>query len=66
MLIPVTKVKSGYKPQSFDTSIEVDVVMFHLLQRLTPQEKVTRTINFNQAVRRLAISGIESQYRSAT
>ncbi len=66
MLIPVTKVKSGYKPQSFDTSIEVDVVMFHLLQRLTPQEKVTRTINFNQAVRRLAISGIESQYRSAS
>lgn len=66
MLIPLTQVKSGYKPQSFDTSIEVDVMMFQLLQRLTPQEKVTRTINFNQAVRRLAISGIESQYRSAS
>lgn len=65
MLIPVTKVKTGYKPQSFDTSIEADVLMFKLLQRLTPQQKVTRTINFNQAVRRLALSGIESQYSSA-
>ena len=66
VLIPVTKVKSGYKPQSFDTSIETDVLMFQLLQRLTPRDKVIRTINFNQAVRRLAISGIESQYKSAT
>ncbi|MBE9120249.1 hypothetical protein IQ269_05350 [Tychonema sp. LEGE 07199] len=66
MLIPVTQVKSGYKPQSFDTSIEADVLMFQLLQRLTPQKKVTRTINFNRAVRSLVISGIESQYNSAT
>jgi hypothetical protein len=66
MLIPVTQIKTGYQPQSFDTSIETDVLMFQLLQRLTPQAKVTRTINFNRAVRRLAILGIESQYKSAT
>lgn len=30
MLIPVTKVKTGCKPQSYDTSIEADVLMFQL------------------------------------
>ncbi|MBE9162279.1 MULTISPECIES: hypothetical protein [Microcoleaceae] len=63
ILIPVIQVKSGCKPQSFDTSIEAELLMFQRLQRLTPQEKVTPAIDFNRAVRRLAISGIESQYK---
>jgi hypothetical protein len=64
--IPTVTVKSGYKPQSIDTSIEADVLMFQLLRQLTPQQKVQRTCAFNQSVRRLAISGIESQYPNAT
>ncbi|MEG3923153.1 hypothetical protein [Microcoleus sp. POL10_C6] len=54
--IPTVTVKSGYKPQSIDTSIEADVLMFQLLRQLTPQQKVQRTCAFNQSVRRLAIS----------
>jgi hypothetical protein len=64
--IPTVTVKSGYKPQSIDTSIEADVLMFQLLRQLTPQQKVQRTCAFNQSVRRLAILGIESQYPNAT
>jgi hypothetical protein len=64
--IPTVTVKSGYKPQSIDTSIEADVLMFQLLRQLTPQQKVQRTCAFNQVVRRLAISGIKNQYPEAT
>ena len=59
-------VKSGYKPQSIDTSVEADVLMFQLLQQLTPQQKVQRTCALNLAVRKLAILGIESQYPNLT
>jgi len=65
-LIPTVTVKPGYKPQSIDTSIEADVLMFQLMRQLTPQQKVQRTCAFNQAVRRLAILGIENQYPNAT
>ena len=64
--MPTVTVKSGYKPQSIDTSIEADVLMFQLLRQLTPQQKVQRTCAFTQSVRRLAILGIESQYPNAT
>jgi len=64
--MPTVTVKSGYKSQSIDTSIEADVLMFQLLRHLTPQQKVQRTCTFNQAVRRLAISGIKNQYPNAT
>ncbi|MEG4058898.1 hypothetical protein [Microcoleus sp. Pol7_B2] len=64
--MPTVTVKSGYKPQSIDTSIEADVLMFQLLRQLTPQQKVQRTCAFNQAVRRLAICGIKNQYPNAT
>lgn len=66
MMISIPTVKDGYKPQSIDTSIEADMFMFQLLQKLTPKEKVIRTINFNQAIRRLAISGINTQYKKST
>jgi hypothetical protein len=36
------------------------------LLQLTPQQKVQRTCAFNQAVRRLAISGIKNQYPNTT
>jgi hypothetical protein len=64
--MPTVTVKSGYKPQSLDTSIEADVLVFQLLRQLTPQQKVQRTCAFNQSVRKMAILGIESQYPNAT
>jgi hypothetical protein len=64
--MPTVTVKPGYRPQSIDTSIDADVLVFQLLRQLTPQQKLQRTCAFNQAVRRLAISGIESQYPNAT
>ena len=64
--LPTVTVKSRYKPQSIDTSIEADVLIFQLLRQLTPQQKVQRTCAFNQAVRKLAISGIKNQYPNTT
>ncbi len=64
--MPTVTVKSGYKPQSIDTSIEADVLVFQLLRQLTPEQKVQRTCAFTQSVRRLAILGIESQHPNAT
>jgi hypothetical protein len=65
-LMPVVKVKPGYKPQSIDTSIDADFLLFQLLRKLTPQQKNIRTINFNKEVRNLALLGIKNQNPSAT
>lgn len=65
-LMPVVKVKPGYKSQSIDTSIDADFLLFQLLEKLTPMQKVIRTINFNKAVRNLALLGIKNQFPSAT
>lgn len=64
--MPTVTVKSGYKPQSLDTSIEADVLMFQLLRQLTPQQKLQRTCTFTRSVRKMAILGIENQYPNAT
>jgi hypothetical protein len=64
--IPKAIVKLGYQPQSIDTSIDADVLMFQLLRQLTPQQKVQRFCDFNQSVRKLARWGIETQYPHAT
>ncbi|MGB3206721.1 MAG: hypothetical protein WBB28_17180 [Crinalium sp.] len=65
-LIPKATVIPGYKPQSSDTSIDADVLMFQLLQQMTPLQKAERTRTFNFSVRRLAISGIRQQYKNAS
>ncbi|WP_332954705.1 hypothetical protein [Microcoleus sp. AR_TQ3_B6] len=46
--IPRVTVNSGYKPQSIDTSIEAEVLMFQLLQQLTPT-KSTANLRFQSS-----------------
>lgn len=60
--IPVATVKLGYTPQSEDTSIDADVLMFQLLRELTPQQKAQRVRHFNQSTRKLILIGIKNQY----
>lgn len=64
--IPKAIVRSGYKTQSEDTSIDAEVLMFQLLRQLTPLQLCQRTRNFNLAVRRLALVGIKNQHPNAT
>jgi hypothetical protein len=64
--MPKATVRPGYKPQSEDTSIDADVLMFYLLRNLTPLQKAQRMINFNRSLRRLALLGIKDQYPDAT
>lgn len=55
--IPVATVKPGYKPQSEDTSIDVDVLLFNCLRQVTPLQRVERFIAFNRSTRELALVG---------
>lgn len=59
-------VPPGYKPQSCDTNIDVDVLMFYLLRQLTPQQKIQRVSDFNKSLRRRCLDTIHSQYPNAT
>lgn len=63
--IPTAQVKPGYVPQSQDTSIDADVLMFQLLQQLTPAQKIAKFSSFNRASRKLALSGIRYQFPDA-
>jgi hypothetical protein len=52
--IPVATVKSGYRAQSIDTSIDADVLFFHHLQQLTLQQKVLRVQRLDRSIRELS------------
>ncbi|HAJ59042.1 MAG TPA: hypothetical protein DCP31_07075 [Cyanobacteria bacterium UBA8543] len=64
--IPNSTVLSGYKPQSSDTSIDVDVLMFQLLRELTPLQKIQRVSHFNKSLRHRCLEAIRSQHPKAT
>ncbi|MFM6455408.1 MAG: hypothetical protein ACKPH7_26795 [Planktothrix sp.] len=64
--IPISAVTPGYRSQSEDTSIDSDVLMFQLLQQLTPQQRTQRFRHFNQATRELTIIAIKNHYPNAS
>jgi hypothetical protein len=52
--IPVAIVKPGYRPQSSDTSIDADVLLFGLLRQLSPERKAVRVQRLDRAIRQLS------------
>ena len=64
--IPTSTVLPGYKAQSSDTSIDVDVLMFQLLRKLTPLQKFQRVSHFNKSLRHRCLEAIRSQHPQAT
>jgi hypothetical protein len=58
----VVKVKPGYRPQSEDTSIEVDVFEFGLLRQRTPQQRLQMSSNMMLGARRLSLHCLKQQF----
>jgi hypothetical protein len=52
--IPKAIVKSGYKPQSVDISVDADVLIFNSLWRLSFEEKAERVQKVNRAIRQIS------------
>jgi hypothetical protein len=52
--LPQATVKLGYKPQSEDTSIDADVLMFSLLRQLSPEIKRKRVQTLDRSIRQLS------------
>lgn len=52
--IPKAIVKAGYKPQSIDTSVDADVLMFNLWRRLSYEDKAQRVQKIDQAIRQIS------------
>jgi hypothetical protein len=52
--IPKAIVKAGYKPQSIDTSVDADVLMFNLLRRLSCEDKAQRVQKIDRAIRQIS------------
>ncbi|NJL36090.1 MAG: hypothetical protein HC840_08660 [Leptolyngbyaceae cyanobacterium RM2_2_4] len=52
--IPKAIVKPGYQPQSDDTSIDADVLMFNLLRQLNCESKAERVQRIDQAIRQIS------------
>lgn len=64
--IPVAQVLPGYKPQSEDTSIDADVLMFQLLRQFSSVQKTQRFTSFNQSIKRIAFLKIKKQFPNAS
>ncbi|WP_413167887.1 hypothetical protein ACL6C3_14395 [Capilliphycus salinus ALCB114379] len=54
--IPKFKVKPGYKPQSPDTTPEVDLLGFELLKKRSPSQRLVMGAEMNKNARRFSIS----------
>lgn len=57
--IPKAIVKSGYKAQSDDTSVDADVLIFNLLRRLSFEDKAERVQKIDWAIRQIWIASAE-------
>jgi hypothetical protein len=54
-IIPVATVKSGYRSQSIDTSVDADILFFSHLQQLTLQQKALRVQRLDRSIRALSL-----------
>lgn len=59
-------VKPGYRPQSADTSIEVDVFEFGLLRQRSNSDRYRMAQAQTQMTRRLSLSGLKSRFPTLT
>lgn len=52
----------GYRPQSSDTSVHVDRLVFERLRVMTPQERLSMAAAASRAVSRLSVAGLKLRY----
>lgn len=60
--IPQFSVKPGYRPQSEDTSVQTDLLAFHLLRQRTPSERLNMAASLTQSARKLSLQSLSQQF----
>lgn len=60
--IPKFKVKPGYKPQSLDTTPEVDLLGFELLKKRSPSQRLEMGAAMNKNARRFSRSCFKQRF----
>ncbi|CAD5912969.1 hypothetical protein [Planktothrix agardhii] len=61
-IIPKFTIKPGYRPQSQDTTPEVDCLEFWLLKQRTPEQRLIMGSSINQNARRFSISCFRQRF----
>lgn len=61
--IPKISVKPGYRPQSEDTSVENDLLMFYLLRQRTTGERLGMAASLTRSARQLSLDCLRQQFR---
>ena len=56
----------GYKPQSSDTSEDVDRRMFAAYAAMTPEERLRRASKLSLAVQEIALAGLRQRHPGAS
>lgn len=64
--LPTAVVRTGYKTQSVDTSIEAELVQFELWRKMTPGQKEALARRVAKRGPTLAFMGIRSQFPDAS
>lgn len=60
--IPKFSVKPGYRPQSEDTSVEIDLLTFHLIRNRTPSERLKMAASLTRSARKLSLCSLRQQF----
>lgn len=60
--IPKLWAKPGYRPQSEDTSVENDLLMFHLLRQRTTGERLRMAASLTHSARQLSLDCLRQQF----
>lgn len=60
--IPKFSVKPGYRPQAEDTSVETDLLTFHLLRQRAPDERLRMAASLTRSARKLSLSSLRQQF----
>ncbi|NES24127.1 MAG: hypothetical protein F6K41_35755 [Symploca sp. SIO3E6] len=60
--IPKFTIKPGYRPQAEDTTIETDLLTFHLLRQRTPTERLRMAASLTRSARKLSLSSLKQHF----
>ncbi len=60
--IPKFAIKPGYRPQAEDTTVETDLLTFHLLRQRTPTERLKMAASLTRSARKLSLSSLRQHF----
>jgi hypothetical protein len=66
MIPALLKAKPGYRPQAEDTSIETDLLTFHLLRQRSPQNRLAMAASLTCSARQLSLNCLRQQFGHLT